>query len=235
MATEVVQPQIDKQQEISHGSDEASMQGTSAPTIVREINPIFRKLKELLTSYRNALRESPIQTKALTSLVISLLGELFGAYLRRRKYLTTYKYSSAEYAPPMVDLKRLGIFGFYGLAITGPMFHWWYGALEKIVNHYRIESSHAQVFTKILLDRIVMTPPFLLFTLLYMQGLMTMKPRVTVDNVKKAYPSALALNWKVWTVAQYINFQFVPLDYRVLFGNAVAFWWNCYLSLINES
>ena len=81
MATEVVQPQIDKQQEISHGSDEASMQDTSAPTIVREINPIFRKLKELLTSYRNALRESPIQTKALTSLVISLLGELFGAYL----------------------------------------------------------------------------------------------------------------------------------------------------------
>ena len=121
-----------------------------------------------------------------------------------------------------------------GLAITGPLFHWWYGSLEKIVNHYNIESNNAQVFTKIVLDRIVMTPPFLLFTLAYMQGLLTMKPKVAAENVKKAYPGALALNWKVWTVAQYINFQFVPLDYRVLFGNAVAFWWNCYLSLLNE-
>lgn len=215
---------------------EGGMEPETAPAVTtREMNPIFRKLKELLASYRSALRDSPVQTKALTSLVISLLGELLGAYLRRRKFLTAYKYSRAEYAPPIVDLKRLGIFGFYGLAITGPLFHWWYGSLEKIVNHYNIESNSAQVFTKIVLDRIVMTPPFLLFTLAYIQGLLTMKPRVAAENVKKAYPGALALNWKVWTVAQYVNFQFVPLDYRVLFGNAVAFWWNCYLSLLNES
>lgn len=208
--------------------------GAEQTPSTERVNPIFQKLKELLTSYRNALRDSPIQTKALTSLVISLLGELFGAYLRRRKFLATYKYAGAERAPSIVNLKRLGIFGFYGLAITGPLFHWWYGSLEKIVRHYNIESNNAQVATKILLDRLVLTPPFLLFTLAYMQGLLTGKPNVAAENVKKAYPGALALNWKVWTVAQYINFQFVPLDYRVLFGNAVAFWWNCYLSLIND-
>ena len=38
---------------------------------------------------------------------------------------------------------------------------------------------------------------------------------------------------KVWTVAQAVNFQLVPLDYRVLFGNVVALWWNIYLSLVN--
>ena len=226
-----VQPQTEKHDALK-SNDENATESESAPA-TRETSPIFKKLKELLTSYRNALRESPIQTKALTSLVISLLGELLGAYFRRRKYLHTYKYANADQAPPIVDLKRLGIFGFYGLAITGPFFHWWYGSLEKVVRHYQIESNNAQVFIKILLDRIVMTPPFLLFTLAYMQGLMTMKPKVAAENVKKAYPSALALNWKIWTVAQYVNFQFVPLDYRVLFGNAVAFWWNCYLSLIN--
>jgi hypothetical protein len=196
-------------------------------------NAIFQKLKQLLASYKSALRNSPLQTKALTSLVIGLLGELLGAYLRRRKFLATYKFASPASAPRLVDFKRLGIFGFYGLAITGPFFHWWYGSLEKFVRNQNIEGNGAQVATKILLDRLVMTPPFLLFTLFYMQGMLTMQPKQTVEGVKRAYPTALALNWKVWTVAQFVNFQYVPLDYRVLFGNAVAFWWNCYLSLIN--
>jgi hypothetical protein len=36
---------------------------------------------------------------------------------------------------------------------------------------------------------------------------------------------------QVWTVAQAVNFQVVPLEYRVLYGNMVALWWNIYLSL----
>ena len=42
-----------------------------------------------------------------------------------------------------------------------------------------------------------------------------------------------SLFMQVWTVAQAVNFQLVPLDYRVLFGNVVALWWNIYLSLVN--
>lgn len=40
---------------------------------------------------------------------------------------------------------------------------------------------------------------------------------------------------QVWTVAQAVNFQVVPLEYRVLFGNMVALWWNIYLSLASHT
>ena len=110
------------------------------------------------------------------------------------------------------------------------------GSLEKVVRHYQIESNNAQVFHKDTIGshRDDATVFIIVYLGVQMQGLMTMKPKVAAENVKKAYSSALALNWKIWTVVQYVNFQFVPLDYRVLFGNAaLLFWWNCYLSLIN--
>ena len=49
--------------------------------------------------------------------------------------------------------------------------------------------------------------------------------------IKKAYAAALLLNWKVWTPCQVVNFKYVPVQYRVLFGNCVALWWNIYLSM----
>jgi hypothetical protein len=52
--------------------------------------------------------------------------------------------------------------------------------------------------------------------------------------VKNSFAAALFTNWKVWTVAQAINFKLVPLEYRVLFGNCVALWWNIYLSLLQK-
>ena len=35
----------------------------------------------------------------------------------------------------------------------------------------------------------------------------------------------------VWTAAQAVNFTYVPVKFRPLFGSCVALWWNIYLSL----
>jgi hypothetical protein len=37
-------------------------------------------------------------------------------------------------------------------------------------------------------------------------------------------------NWCVWIPAQMINFGFVPLQFQVLFNNALGLFWNAYLS-----
>ncbi len=216
------------------GLTEMSSLVSHAPEVAqtRASNPLFHKLKQILRAYRTALLTSPLKTKALTSCIISLLGEVLGAYIRRRKYFLEYKYANPEFAPRLVDVKRLAIFGFYGLAITGPLFHWWYGFLERMVRDSNI-SGAAGIATKVVVDRVVLTPPFLLFTLAYIQGLLTLQPKLAVDNVKKTYGGALVANWKWWTIAQLINFNYVPLEGRVLFGNLVAVFWNTYLSVIN--
>ncbi len=89
------------------------------------------------------------------------------------------------------------------------------------------------VLTKLGLDRLLLTPPFLAFTLIYLQFTQTLDMSQTMRNVKNQYAAALFMNWKIWTPAQVVNFTVVPVDYRVLFGNMVALWWNIYLSLVS--
>jgi hypothetical protein len=49
-------------------------------------------------------------------------------------------------------------------------------------------------------------------------------------HLQQHWPEAVVANWVVWVPANFVNFRFVPLRYRVLFSNAVAVIWNTYLS-----
>eukprot|EP00388_Colpodella_angusta_P025333 GDKK01002324.1.p1 GENE.GDKK01002324.1~~GDKK01002324.1.p1 ORF type:complete len:138 (+),score=12.87 GDKK01002324.1:1-414(+) len=134
-----------------------------------------------------------------------------------------------------VSLRRMAVFASYGLVVTGPFFHWWYGVLEKNVSAMKLPSSYLVTLVKVAITQIVMTPPFLVFTLAYIKYFLSFDTHETVMAVKKTFAVALLTNYKVWTVAQAVNFQVVPLDYRVLFGNMIALWWNVYLSLTSHS
>ena len=50
------------------------------------------------------------------------------------------------------------------------------------------------------------------------------------EKLKTIYTSALVANWKIWTIPQLINLSVIPVEFRVLFANAVAFVWNIYLA-----
>jgi hypothetical protein len=195
-------------------------------------------MKDLFDRYQDSLRAEPLKTKMLTSCCISLIGEIIGGCIKQQRFKALLA-SSRNHRnmitnmPPLIDVKRLAIFGFYGLAITGPVFHWWYGFLDKTVRKFNLVGENVSVITKVAFDRLIFTPAFLLFTLAYMQIMQTFNISKASAAVKNIYASAIYLNWKVWTPAQVINFKFVPLEYRVLFGNMVALWWNIMLSLKN--
>ncbi|TNN21620.1 Peroxisomal membrane protein 2 [Liparis tanakae] len=42
------------------------------------------------------------------------------------------------------------------------------------------------------------------------------------------------MNWKVWTPFQFININFVPVQFRVLFANMVALFWYAYLASVRR-
>eukprot|EP01034_Spumella_vulgaris_P023565 gene23565-29793_t len=156
-----------------------------------------------LDAYKSALQSAQLQTKALSSMVIALLGELIAASIKAQK---------SKSKKIVIDFKRVAIFGVYGLAFAGPFFHWWYAFLERSVASLRLKQPALSFAVKLATNQLVMTPP----------------------TVKRQYAVALFTNWKVWTVAQTVNFTVVPLDYRVLFGNVVALWWNTYLSVTSS-
>jgi len=49
------------------------------------------------------------------------------------------------------------------------------------------------------------------------------------------YRPALLANWKIWPAAQFVNFWFMPLPYRVPFQQTCGMFWTLYLSLLNAA
>lgn len=45
---------------------------------------------------------------------------------------------------------------------------------------------------------------------------------------------ALIANWQVWPLAQFLNFRYMPLAYRVPFQSSCGVFWTLYLSILNS-
>ena len=53
--------------------------------------------------------------------------------------------------------------------------------------------------------------------------------------LQECYVQALT-NYKIWLLAQILNFRLVPIQHRVGFVQIVAIFWNAYLSwMVNKS
>ncbi|CAE7604752.1 Pxmp2 [Symbiodinium microadriaticum] len=116
----------------------------------------------------------------------------------------------------------------YGLLVIGPTFHWWYGKLEELTAEL---PERFRFIAKLLIDRIIFTPPFLVATLFYRKLFERSSMPEKVAELQRIFLSVLIVNWKVWTIVQGVNLTIVPIEYRALFGNVCALWWNIYLAL----
>jgi len=174
--------------------------------------------KQLLGWYQQQLKLRPIRTKAITSCIIALIGEVICQHLKKTDKNTPEQVKAAR--------KRLFGFALFGLLVNGPAFHWWYQTLEKL-------AANRGIFTRLAFDRLLFSPPFLALTAFSLQYVQNSDAKKSLIHCKSVFKQMLLMNWKVWTVAQYVNFKYVPLHLRTVFGNMVALWWNIYLSSIN--
>jgi hypothetical protein len=169
-------------------------------------------LVELFENYKTALRNAPLLTKSITSASIAMLGEIFGCFLRCKAKGEAFS----------IDSKRVGIFGLYGLLVTGPVLHFWYGLLESTLRKLNL-TGYTKTIVKLLLDRCVFGPPFVLYTLFFLQFLQTGSVDKTLSYIRRSYTTVLILNEKIWTIAQAINFELVPVQYQVLFPTSYTY------------
>ncbi|KAG5178466.1 hypothetical protein JKP88DRAFT_168858 [Tribonema minus] len=173
-------------------------------------------------TYHGLLLEHPLLTKSVTASLMAATGEFVGSYLKKSGPGT-----------PRERARRLGAFAVFGLVVNGPAFHFWYAFLEQLAQRWsKLTGGHHIILFKVIVDRLLMTPPYLVLTLVGLRWLQDFKLLLALQACALVYKSALLLNWKLWTVAQVINFNFVPLEYRVLFGNLVAAVWCAILSLL---
>nr|XP_033812938.1 peroxisomal membrane protein 2 [Geotrypetes seraphini] len=174
---------------------------------------------QLLRQYLLLLKVHPVLTKSVTSGILSALGNLLAQAIERKR-------DSSKGADVNAPLR----YAIYGFLFTGPLSHFFYLYMEHLVP----PTASFAVIQKLLLDRLVFAPAFLLLFFCVMNFLEGKDLSALSERMKTGYWRALKMNWKVWTPVQFINVNYVPVQFRVLFGNLVALFWYAYLSSIKK-
>ncbi|XP_046380539.1 peroxisomal membrane protein 2-like [Haliotis rufescens] len=182
----------------------------------KEDNPVEKALK----AYLKLLQEKPILTKACTSAVVSSLGNIVSQLIvpnPQTKGRIAWR-STLAYAT-------------FGFCVSGPVFHYFYVNLEKFFP----KGSPNAALKKVLFDRLIFTPPFIFLFLYVVSVLEGQGHAASMHRIRETYWYILKMNWKVWTIIQFINIKYIPVKYRVLFGNAVSLIWSVFISYKRRS
>ncbi|KAF0033839.1 hypothetical protein F2P81_013905 [Scophthalmus maximus] len=116
------------------------------------------------------------------------------------------------------------------LFITGPVSHFFYQLMET----WLPATDPYCIVKRLLLDRLFFAPGFLLI-FYFVMNILEAKGREDFEKkMRGSYWTALKMNWKVWTPFQFININFVPVQFRVLFANMIALFWYAYLASVRK-
>lgn len=165
----------------------------------------------LLSWYLNLLEKYPVATKAVTSALLTFVGDLICQL--------------AIDQAPSLDIKRTFLFTLLGLVLVGPTLHFWYLYLSKLVTM----PGASGAFCRLLVDQFIFAPVFIgvfLSSLLTLEG----RPSQIVPKLQQEWFSSVLANWQLWIPFQFFNFRFVPQQFQVLAANVIALIWNVILS-----
>jgi len=135
------------------------------------------------------------------------------------------------------DVPRTLRFFCFGAGIS-PLIGRWNQYLEfrfPLRSRRKGATSFAALSKRVAIDQIVMAPiglSIFISSMGVMEGRDAKHIRARFQDI---YQPALLANWKIWPAAQFINFRFMPLPYRVPFQQTCGAFWTLYLSLLNSA
>lgn len=165
----------------------------------------------LLAWYLSLLEKYPVWTKAVTSALLTLFGDLICQ-------LWIDQVAS-------VDVKRTFLFTFLGLVLVGPTLHFWYLYLSRLVTTPGVTGT----LIRLVLDQFLFAPTFVA---VFLSSLVTLEGRSSevIPKLQQEWFSSVLANWQLWIPFQFFNFRFVPQQFQVLAANFIALVWNVILS-----
>ncbi|XP_024883630.1 PXMP2/4 family protein 3 [Temnothorax curvispinosus] len=160
----------------------------------------------LIGAYLERLYNSPLRTKAVTSCIVAVLGNVASQKLSGAKQLNE---------------DSVLAFALFGLLFGGPVPHYFY--------------TYVRLFVKnplgiLLIERLIYTPCFQALAL-YLLAIFEGKPhQVACAHMQRLYLPTLMANLKYLTLFHFINIKYVPPMLRVLVVNLIGFAWIIYIA-----
>lgn len=163
--------------------------------------------------YRRLLHERPFVTNVMTTCTFMTAGDIISQTIVQRNQ--------------DLDLKQTARFAMAGLIFVGPVVRCCLVAIDKV---FGPTSSMIVLGKKLFVDQICIAPIFLACNI----SVLTILKNHSCDQVETElgnnYFTLLKLNYSFWPFVQVLNFYFIPLTYRVLFGSTAALMWNTLFS-----
>ncbi|KAI5056247.1 hypothetical protein GOP47_0028065 [Adiantum capillus-veneris] len=171
-------------------------------------------LNELGRKYLLALRHHPLRTKAITAGCIAGCSQTVAQKIGGAKRL---------------DYRRIALVFLYGLLYAGPFGHFFHKLMDQI---FKRKQDGATIAKKVAVEQALSGPWNNFIYMLYFGLVLEGRPWIFVKNkLKKDYVNLQLNSWKVWPIVSFINYGFVPLEFRVLFHGLAAACWGVFLNL----
>ncbi|KAK4761163.1 hypothetical protein SAY87_006056 [Trapa incisa] len=170
--------------------------------------------KKGLRQYLLQLQKHPLRTKAITAGVLSGISDV-----------TAQKLTGIQ----KLQLKRLALKVLFGLVYLGPFGHCLHILLDRI---FKGKKDSKTVAKKVLVEQLTSSPWNNLLFMIYYGLVVEGRPWLHVKlKIKKDYPSVQFTSWTFWPVVGWVNHQYIPLQFRVIFHSLIACCWGIFLNL----
>ncbi|ONK63866.1 uncharacterized protein A4U43_C07F19740 [Asparagus officinalis] len=164
--------------------------------------------------YLLQLQLHPLRTKAITAGVLAGCSDTIAQKISGIKRL---------------QFRRLLLIMLYGFAYGGPFGHFLHKLMDTI---FKGKKGNKTVAQKVLLEQLTSSPWNNMFFMMYYGLVVEGRPWGLVKSkVRKDYPTIQLTAWKFWPIVGWINYQYMPLQFRVLFHSFVASCWAIFLNL----
>ena len=174
--------------------------------------------KDWLAWYDKEALASPLITKASTSGICYILGDLAAQGLSG-KNLSTLKLDRAA---------RSGVAGFVG---HGPIAHYWLGFLDQYMS---FDGAWWSIPAKIVIDQGPMSIVYNTIYSLLIGALALRNPIEVLRDVRAAFVPGFLASIKFWPVIHLFTFGLIPLELQLLWIDVSEIIWICILSQVNN-
>ncbi|CAK9176054.1 unnamed protein product [Ilex paraguariensis] len=170
--------------------------------------------KKGLQQYLLQLQKHPLRTKAITAGVLSAVSDIVAQKLSGIQKL---------------QLRRLLLKVLFGCAYLGPFGHFLHILLDKL---FKGKKDTKTVAKKVVLEQLTSSPWNNLLFMIYYGLVVESRPWSHVKSkIKTEYPKVQFAAWTVGPVVGWVNHQYIPLQFRVIFHSFFAFGWGIFLNL----
>uniref|UniRef100_A0A7S4HXI7 Uncharacterized protein n=1 Tax=Vannella robusta TaxID=1487602 RepID=A0A7S4HXI7_9EUKA len=177
---------------------------------------MLRGARRGLLWYDRCIRQRPVLTKAVTSATLMGVGDTLSQYAEQR--------DQEEFRVDFARCARMAVIG----SAIGPTLHYWYGTLDRFIT----ATGSKGALAKLAFDQALFAP-FIIAAVTTAIGVSEGKNWDQLKHLlSNNYPEALKINYYIWPLANFINFNYVPPGFRVLFVSSLSMVWNAILSNI---